>query len=175
MKYLKKISLLGVLVLFLLVVAACGASTSGVGRGHGREDLPQINEQTGEPIMSSSGEVGDYKVTIYDDYEIMEYYEDSYIIVVTYDFTNNSDENHTFLISISDKAFQNGIKMKRALLVDLIDKEKFRGASTEIQPGATITIREAYKLRDTTSPVTIEIKEAMTFGKPKITKEFNLQ
>ncbi|MEI5990725.1 hypothetical protein A5881_002230 [Enterococcus termitis] len=177
MKYLKKISLLGVLVLFLLVVAACGSSTiSEVGSGQGRKDqTPLINEQTGETITSTSGKIGDYEVTIYDDYEVLEYFDDSNIIVVTYDFTNNSKENNTFSSTISDKVFQSGIRIHSALLTYFLDAKKFKGDITEIQPGATITLRKAYKIRDTTSPVTIEIEGYESSDTTKITKEFNLQ
>lgn len=171
MKYLEKIILLSFLSVVLLTAVACGTSTtSEVGSGQGRKDqTPLINEKTGEAITSITGKIGDYEVTIYDDYEVLEYYDGSYIIVVTYDFTNNSNDNHTFLVSISDKAFQNGIRIKRARLVDIVEPAKFNGANTEIQPGATITIREAYKLLDTTSPVTIEIRGFMNFWKPIIT------
>lgn len=176
MNHLKKISLFGLLSVFSLIVVACGISTSEVGSGQGRKDkMPLINEKTGESITSISGNLGEYEVTIYDDYEVLEYYDDSYIIAVTYDFTNNSEENTTFVSAVSDKAFQNGIRIKRARLIDLLEPTKFNGASTEIQPGATITIREAYKLRDTTSPVTIEIGQSIVFGKPEISKEFKLQ
>ena len=179
MKYLKKISLLGLLSVVSLTIVACGTSTTKeVGSGQGRKDqTPLINEQTGETITSTSGKIGEYEVTIYDDYEVLEYFDDTHIIVVTYDFTNNSKENNTFSSAISDEVFQNGIRINSALLTYFLDAKKFNGDITEIQPGATITLREAYKLRDTTSPVTIEVKgnEYRSSDTTKITKEFKLQ
>lgn len=176
MNFLKKMSLLGFVFILPLTLVACGASTSSVGTGKGRENSDETaSKKVNEQLTDSSGNLGDYTITIYDDFEIMDYYDGSHIIVITYDFTNHSDENQTFLTAISDKAFQNGIQIERAFLVDLIDAHKFKGASAEIQPGATITIKEAYILRDTTSPVSIEVKEFLSLNNNKITKEFHLQ
>ncbi|OJG75772.1 hypothetical protein RV12_GL000111 [Enterococcus quebecensis] len=153
-------------VLFILV--ACGLSTNSVGHGHGREDSKKSAD-------AATAKVGDFTVTIYNDYEVMKLYDEMEIIVITYDFTNNSDENQTFNTAIYDKAFQGGIRIERSYLAGIFNRKKFKGSRVEILPGTTITLQKAYKLRDSTSPVTIEIENYDYDHKEKLTKEFNLQ
>jgi len=77
------------------------------------------------------------------------------VIVVTYTFLNLDGRDRSFGWSVSDKAFQNGIELDSAYLVDGLDS----GASTrDVKPGVSITVQQAFELQDM-SPVTVEVKE----------------
>lgn len=80
-------------------------------------------------------------------------YEGNPALVVTYEFTNNSDEAASFDLSIADTAFQNGVSLEMAFMDDLEYEDK------EIKPGVTIDVQKAYVLNDTENSVEIELSE----------------
>lgn len=89
-------------------------------------------------------------------------------IIVTYNFTNNSNANASFLTSVSANAFQNSIQCNVATMMpDVMDAQP---SLAEVQPGGTITLECAYSLQDTTNPITVQVDPLMS-----ITNEVNAQ
>lgn len=95
-----------------------------------------------------------YQVSI-DGCEFGETYDGQSCAIVTYTFTNNSDEATSFLVAISDKAYQNGVELSSGTVSGL---DSFVTAGKEIKPGATITLQQAYVLDDQ-SDITVECTE----------------
>lgn len=95
----------------------------------------------------------DYAVTI-DACETSADYEGAPAIIVDYTFTNNSEEDTSFAVACSQKAFQNGVELETAV----VEEDLGNGYMAEIKPGATIQARIAYKLADE-SEVTVEVEE----------------
>ena len=58
-------------------------------------------------------------------------------LVITYDYTNLSDETKYFLLSVSTKAFQDGIRLDTASVVDSVSSSD---AIRELKTGANITV-----------------------------------
>lgn len=81
------------------------------------------------------------------------------IIIVTYTFTNNSDKETSFTVAIGDKAYQNGVQLSRAVSSSA-DTQK---ALSNIQPGVTVTLEEAYQLDDS-SEVTVKCTDQFDFS-----------
>lgn len=82
-------------------------------------------------------------------------YDGSPVLVVEYNFTNNSDEAASFVFSCDDKAFQNGIECDSTVIgCDEIDSQQ---EMNEIQPGTTYALKIGYHLQDTTTPVDIQV------------------
>lgn len=81
------------------------------------------------------------------------------VLVVEYNFTNNSDDAISFMIACQDTAFQNGIECDSTVIGcdDYDSKEQMN----EIQPGTTYAVHVGYHLQDTTSPVDIEITDLL--------------
>ena len=89
-------------------------------------------------------------------------------IIVTYNFTNNSNANASFLTSVSANAFQNSIQCNVATMMpDVMDAQP---SLAEVQPGGTITLECAYSLQDTANPITVQVGPLMS-----ITNEVNAQ
>jgi len=89
-------------------------------------------------------------------------------IIVTYNFTNNSNANASFLTSVSANAFQNSVQCNVATMMpDVMDAQP---SLAEVQPGGTITLECAYSLQDTTNPITVQVGPLMS-----ITNEVNAQ
>lgn len=95
-----------------------------------------------------------YQITV-DGCDLDESYDGKLCAVITYTFTNNSDEATSFSGSIRDKAYQNGVELSNAIVSgwDTIDN-----AIKDVKPGATITVSGAFILDDE-SDITVECTE----------------
>ncbi|WP_165246892.1 DUF5067 domain-containing protein [Adlercreutzia sp. ZJ141] len=98
-----------------------------------------------------------YVVSI-DNCELTTDYEGNPAIVVTYTWTNNSENAQAFDVAIDDKAFQNGVQLDFAV-VDGMDAS---ASWNEVKPGSTNTVQQAFLLDDQ-SDVTIECTELFSF------------
>lgn len=95
-------------------------------------------------------------------------YNGNPIIVVSYDFTNNTDKNQTPIWAFFGKAFQDGVELDIAFVTD--DSVYDPGIEQkEIQPGVTLTgCQKAYVLTGT-SPVEFCGGDMMNQDKIKMT------
>lgn len=93
-------------------------------------------------------------------------------VVITYTWTNNSDDATSFMTSISDKAFQDGVELETAILSDSSDSNSMK----EIKPGKSLKVTQAFKLDSTKDPVTVECSELISFSDALLAKKtFNLK
>ena len=92
------------------------------------------------------------------------------VLLITYEFTNNSDENASWIVKLHNKVFQTGIECGGIAFHDEITSQM---QMNEIQPGTTVTIVEGYPLYDDTSTVTLECKEFLS-DKPMFVMELEL-
>ena len=102
-----------------------------------------------------------YVVSI-DGCEVAQDYEGNPAIVVTYTWTNNSDDKTSFMVAIDDAAFQNGVELDFATISVSDERFDTNAAMNEVQPGATQTVQQAFLLDDQ-SDVTIECTELISF------------
>lgn len=160
--------------LLLFALAACGGDkpddkepatgTPDTG-GQAQKDTPVVDT----PKEAWKADVGAYHVEI-KGAKLAKDYEENPVIVVTYAWTNNSEETTSAMTAIMGKAFQGGIQLDSAIVGD--SKVYDSGASMkEIRPGATLDVQSAFVLRDTTSPVEVEVGEWLTWDdKPAMAK-----
>ena len=81
-------------------------------------------------------------------------YEGKSVLVVEYNFTNNSDETTSFTFACRDKVFQNGIECDSSVIgCDDVDSQM---QLTDIQPGTTYTLKVGYHA-ESGAPVDIQI------------------
>lgn len=93
-------------------------------------------------------------------------YSGDLVAIVTYTFTNNSTEDTSFMVSISDKAFQNGVQLDTAVGSGWDSS----GSMKELKPGSSTTVQIGYKLDDN-SPITIEASELWDFSDEVLLEE----
>ena len=98
----------------------------------------------------------DFEVTIGEASKIVDEYDGGDVLVVSYTWTNNSDEACAFDLSVSTKAFQDGVELKPAFVSG--DDFDTMAKSLDIQPGTTQQVWEAYAL-GSDSDVTVEVSE----------------
>lgn len=90
---------------------------------------------------------------------VTEDYQGNPAAVVTYTFTNNSDEATSFMVALYPKVFQNGVELGTAIGSDW-DSEKY---SSDVKPGSSTTVEMGYALEDM-SDITVEVEELLSFS-----------
>ena len=108
--------------------------------------------------------LGDYEL-LYKGASIMEDSDGNDAIVLTLDFTNNGKENASYLWSVDETVMQNGVELEAATVFADYDtfETVIEGQFADVAPGATLEVRTAYLLQDTTSPVEATFEQF--FGK----------
>lgn len=138
----KKLLCLLLAALLLFSLAACGKNKS--------------------PGDSNLIKIGDYEL-LYKSACIVEDSDQNDAVVLTLDFTNNSKENASYLWSVDETAMQNGVELDIASIVTDYDDfttvidDQFK----EIAPGATLEVKTAFVLKDTTSEIKVTFEELL--------------
>nr|DAF72790.1 MAG TPA: protein of unknown function DUF5067 [Caudoviricetes sp.] len=81
----------------------------------------------------------------YEGHEVVQNMAGDLCVAVYYQFTNNTSENQEFDLTVSDKAFQNGVELEQSVF-HVNDESKL--SVMEIQPGVSITVCSGFVLRD---------------------------
>lgn len=68
------------------------------------------------------------------------------------------------------KAYQDGIGLETAIL----ESDETDYLDVDIKPGVTKSVNKAYVLRDTTTPIEVEVEEFFSFNDDKIVTTLNL-
>lgn len=141
------ISVLGVLTLLIIVVAIVAPSDDS------KNDDTTISDSE-KPSMSEKK--AKYEIRVMD-YFLSKDRDGKDVLVVDYEWTNNSEETTQFWLNLEDKVFQNGIELDDSVYG--CDETNYNDEMTEIQPGATFRVKCDYYLRDTTTPINIVVEE----------------
>ncbi len=120
-------------------------------------------EATTEPVAAEQQEPeaaeSSYAATI-DAMTVGTDYEGKPAIIVTYSWTNNSDDAMSAAAALSMKCFQNGVQLETGIVTSDIDSD---GYMAEVKPGAGTSFQLAYLLDDETD-VTVEVSELISFS-----------
>ena len=93
-------------------------------------------------------------------------YEQKPVLVVEYEWTNNSDKTVSFTFAVQDNVYQNGIECSSTVFgCNDVDAEQ---QLTKIQPGTTYTLNVAYMLQDSNADAEIVITDL--FGTEELLK-----
>lgn len=158
------------LVCIIILLPACESVDFLPGTGISSE-AETVGTTTGPQTMEGEGKIDDYYIKIVGA-ETGKDYGGEEVLIVTYEWTNQSHEDQNFSFAFSDKAFQNGTECSPYTLVDGIESDKLL---SDIKPGTTLTVQQAYLLQDH-SDVTVEVTALIDFGNsPIVTKTFSLQ
>lgn len=165
--------------LVCLTAASCGELDTS-SPNSGPSSTASQTEKTNEPAETNpdksnqegEGDIGDYHIKIVSS-EKGKDYSGNDVLIVTYEWTNNSDEEQMFSTAFAAKAFQNGIECGDAIMVDGVDSQKLLA---NIKPGATLEVKDAYKL-DGDSDVEIEVKPWISLedNPPMVKKTFSVK
>lgn len=181
-----EIMTLGSLILFIVLLFLIGVSASN--EAEERQEIAEQQEvevttkaekeseakETESETEEPTTEFTYGKMTVkYLRHEITENEMGENVLIVYYEFTNNSNDNQAFIYSFSDTCFQNGVQLDDSLFHA---NEQTRNADREIQPGATIEVASAFDIGDSRDTVTLEVEPWVSFTSNKLlTLELELE
>ncbi len=159
------------IVLTVILYAIMGAAMfGGLTDDNGGNADSSYSEQADENSVTADSQktnsgttVGDYGCVV-KGAEMCKDWTDKDAVLITYEFTNNSDDAISFDIALDAKAYQNGIGLETAIL----DEDTDWLVDVDIKPGITKEVKKAYVLSDTSSVVEIEVTELFSFSDDKI-------
>lgn len=158
---------LGVLALIVTAVMYGGATANSDASSQ-QSQPASASLQTGgatretqpEPAQSAD-KAAPYQVVI-GEARLAEDYQGNPAVVVSYTFTNNSDEAISPMVAVHAKAFQNGVQLDTAIGTEAEESGK---SMNEVKPGASINFDISYELEDSAADVTVEVEELFSFSK----------
>lgn len=159
-------------IIAVAVIASTAGSDDNDLSGENTGNNPSVNVSITEP--STEGLIGDYIVKI-KEFRVTDDFERSKILVVTYSFTNNSDESKAFLYTFDDALFQNGVELSDVYSSYGIDDYDFSNQSRKIKPGVTLDVQVAYKLNDETTDIDAEISELFSLNDEILTYTIKIE
>lgn len=101
-------------------------------------------------------------------------YEGSPVAIVTYVFTNNDDDAKSFWLAVEHHAYQNGIGLNDAYILEDSANYNDENYMKEVKKGASLEVERAYKLNDTTTDIEVEVKKLISLDDTTIRKVFTL-
>lgn len=132
---------------------------------------PELPVQDSPQTFVGSGAVGDYYVEI-KDAALCYDYEGNPAIVINYAWTNNGQDTTSAMISMMEKAFQDGVQLDSALIFDSSVYDASMSMK-DVRPGNTVNVQCAFTLTSM-SVVEFELSEAFTWDDGNVvTMNFN--
>lgn len=116
------------------------------------------------------GSLGDYDVSIEDAKMIKA--DDTDIVVISFDYKNNSDKAMSFTGAFEVNVTQEGRSLVGAV-VSNVEGLNLLTMGENIPSGDKVTVQRAYRVKDTSTPVTVEVKEFGSIDGDVLTKTFN--
>ena len=138
------------------------------------EDTTELQTEPAAEVDTEASEVGDKEFIVsLKSATIVKDYSNDPVLAVTYVFSHNKEKPTSFMLAVSDTAYQNGIECSSAVFAKEVDSST---QMTEIKSGVEYEVEAGYKLNDTTSNVDIVINPLFSFtdNKPIFEFEFNI-
>jgi hypothetical protein len=125
-------------VLFLIVAFSNGSSNSS--------NNANATKQASTTQQDTDTATNNDTTLKYLKHEVITDSNDREVVVVYFDFTNNSKDNEAFIYNYNVTCFQNGKELDYPLAS--FDVDEYNNAARELQTGANITVARIYILED---------------------------
>ena len=173
---MKKATLFVIAAVIAFSLCSCGEPSTSHG-GEGSKPEPQSTasatpaSDAGNKTLQGEGDIGEYNIKIVSA-KTGKDYAGKDVLIVTYQWTNNSDKEKMFSTAFSAKAYQDGVECGGITVVDGVDTQKML---SNIKPGATLEVQDAYILKSD-SDVEIEVGPWISLGEEtKVVKTFSVK
>ena len=173
----KCIAILGVLCVFICMCIGCKSGDDDdktISSSYKKTSSSSQKQSSSVINNSNQGNLGDYNVII-DSFRLAKDEDNKDVIIIKYNFKNNSSESDSFLWAVSDKVFQNNTQLENAYFIKSSYNYSTTNQSKEIRNGASLYVEIAYELINTTSNVEVEVSALFSLSNNKVTKTFNIQ
>lgn len=166
----RKLAMIMASAMLMAVLTACGSSgDTGSNNTTDTGSAPVASTEDNADTVSSEGTLAKYDVAI-KGAQLCKDYEGNPAIIITYSWTNGSDETTSPMGSMMEEAFQDGVQMETAI----VDFE-YNDGLTDVRPGTTIDVEAIYKM-NSQSNVEFEIsalEDMFLDPVPMVTAEFD--
>ncbi|MBE6728531.1 MAG: DUF5067 domain-containing protein [Ruminococcaceae bacterium] len=139
-----------------------------------KSDMGSSSNESATKNETTDKTLGEYEVNI-KSCRLAEDYEGKNIVIVNYNFKNNSDDSTSFTIAIDDKVYQDGVGLNKCYTAAESAKYSSDNQSKNIKKGASVEVEVAYYLNDNETPIEVECSELISLSDDKITKNFNIK
>lgn len=163
----KRLIIIAIIVVIIIAIGILGSTGSSEETQNTAATNSSIEADTTE---KSSNQVGNYGCVV-KSAKLTKNWEGADTVLITYEFTNNSNNPTSFDVALMDHIYQDGIGLETTFL----DDEETDFLDVEIKPGASKDVKKAYKLRDTSTDLEIEIEEFLSYNDDKIVTTVTLQ
>lgn len=173
------LSVLAIIITLSMQSAASKAideafNTSSSTTSSSTSDSSDTSSSSSNGTMDTEGDLKDGYVKIVSAVKSANDYNGDPTVLVTYDWTNKSDENTSFMIAFNAQAFQNGQQLDSAIYSESPEGYDSSSELANLQPNASGTVTVGYVLKDD-SPVTIEVSDLINLtDNSKVTRTFDL-
>lgn len=158
----KKWIIIAVIAVVLIVIISV-ASGSGDSNNNSNSGSTGASSVSAENEEKTDGTIGDYGCVV-KGATLCKDWTDKDAVLITYEFTNNSDNPISFDVALDARAYQEGIGLETAIL----DSDETDWLDVDIKSGVTKEVKKAYVLRDTSTPVEIEVSEFISLNDDKL-------
>ena len=169
---MKKLLALFLSILTCFCFTSCLNVSDAKNQGSGNATTNQGNGNA-TTNNSNNSNLGDYNVVI-DSCRLATDYSGNPVVIVKYQFTNNDNNPASFIWSVDDKVFQDGVGLNTALFVDDTFNYSSDNQTKDIKQGVSIYVEVAYELNDTTTDIEVEVTELISFNNKKVSKIFSI-
>ena len=161
-KFLSVLMVVALLVVFgVFAIGSSESETEDQGKGTASQTENESN-------------LGDYKVEIME-CRLSKDFEGKPVVIVKYNFTNNSEDSTAFYTAFDDSVYQDGVGLNESYVLDDSAQYDEGNQTKDIKSGASIEVEAAYELNDTETDIDVEVEELFSFDDKKITKTFSIK
>lgn len=153
------IAVVAVVIILIAVIASGGSDDSSSEDSNASAVTSAVSAESEEKANDT---VGDYKCVV-KGAKLCKDWTGKDAVLITYEFTNNSDSAVSFDVALDARAYQDGVGLETAILDEDTDY-----LDVDIKPGVTKEVKKAYNLRDTSTEIEIEVSELISFSDDKI-------
>ena len=79
-----------------------------------------------------------------------------------------------FNFAFTDEVFQGGVGLNKAYVLPNSADYSSDNQTKKIKKGSTLEVEAAYELNDTTTDITVEVSELISFSDKKVTRTFSI-
>ena len=153
------IAVVAVVIILIAVIASGGSDDSSSEDSNASAVTSAVSAESEEKANDT---IGDYKCVV-KGAKLCKDLTGKDAVLITYEFTNNSDSAVSFDVALDARAYQDGVGLETAILDEDTDY-----LDVDIKPGVTKEVKKAYNLRDTSTEIEIEASELISFSNDKI-------
>ena len=130
---------------------------------------PQTSQTQSKPVtVFDPVDLGDYLIEYIGNSVKTDKFTGREYVEITYRFTNNSSKTTSFMMGVDRQAFQDGVEMS---FNSPLESELL----TDIRPGASITVKDGYELRNNNPVVELEFRKSFDYSKPAVMRTITLK